>query len=110
MRDRPLYIDAARLRSGRSIHLEIRRYLRGHPTVPSVAPGTAFVEVGHLHPRKVVLRDLLAFSVDVDAEDARGVESEDLRLHRGCQRSIAVPFHQGRRDLEASERLDLPLG
>src|SRR5262245_1694012 len=81
----------------------------GDPAVPAVGGGGALVEVGHLDAGEVVLRDLVALGVDVDSEQARGVEAEDLLLHRARERSVAVRGYQRRRDLEAAERVDLPL-
>src|SRR6185436_768086 len=40
--------------------------------------------------RDVVLRDLAAHRRDVDAVDRRGVQPEDLALHLGRERRVAV--------------------
>jgi len=59
-----------------------------------VAGSDTFVEIGHLDPAQVVLRDLVARGVDVDTEDPRGIEPEDLLLAMTsslCASSMAAP-------------------
>src|SRR4030095_10912705 len=79
------------------------------PAVPAVAGGDALVPIRHLHAAQVVLRDLVALGVDVDAEHARRVQPEDPLLDLPRERRVSVPVDEGLRDLEAPERLDLPL-
>ena len=59
--------------------------------------------------RDVVLRDLARARRGVDAVDRRGVQPEDLALHLGGERRIAVHRLHRIRDLERAERLDLRL-
>src|SRR5262249_19760301 len=86
------------------------RELSRDPAVPVVARGGSLVEIRHLHTGQIVLRDLVALRGDVDAEDARGVQAEDLLLLAARQGRVVVLLDERRRNLEASERVDLPLG
>src|SRR5439155_18800503 len=81
----------------------------GDPSIPAVARGGPVLEIRHLHPAEIVLGDLVAFGVHVDAEDPRGVQPEDLLLHGASQGRVPVPFDQPSGDLEAPKRPDLPL-
>src|SRR2546425_1990998 len=78
----------------------------GDPAVPAVARRGALVEVRHLHPAQVIVRNLVAPGVDVDAEEPRGVHAKDLLLHRAREPRVRVPLDQRRGNLEAPERLD----
>src|SRR5262249_19224216 len=86
------------------------RVLTRDPAVPVVARGGSLVEIRHLHAGQVILRDLVAFRGDVEAEDARVVQAEDLLLLAARQGRVVVLLDERGRDLEASERVDLPLG
>src|SRR5215471_1020820 len=88
---------AATVRSGRD------------PAVPAVTRGYAFLDIGHLDAAQIVLGKLVTRGVHVDAEDARPVQPEDLLLHRARERRIFVLLDQRLGNLEAAERVDLPL-
>src|SRR5437667_10328975 len=79
------------------------------PAVPAVARGHSFIDIRHLYAAQIVLRDLVAGGVHVDAEEARGVQSEDLLLHSARQGRVMVPGDERLGDVEAPERFDLPL-
>src|SRR5262245_17542368 len=88
---------AAAVRSGRD------------PAVPAVTRGYAFLEIGHLDAAQVVIGNPVTRGVHVDAEDARRAQPEDLLLHRARERRIFVLLDQHLGNLEAAERVDLPL-
>src|SRR5438105_3166512 len=79
------------------------------PPVPAVAGGGAVLEVRHLDPAQVVRGEIVPLGVHVDGEDPRGVQSEDLLLHRARERPVPVSLHERVGNLEAPEGLDLPL-
>src|SRR5437899_7051761 len=86
-----------------------RARLSRDPAVPAVARHRAVVEVRHLHASQVVLRNLVALRGHVDAEDAGGVQAEDLLLLAAREWRIVVLLDERRGHLETAERLDLPL-
>src|SRR5205814_6568713 len=77
----------------------------GDPSIPAVARGGPVLEIRHLHPAEIVLGDLVALAVHVDAEHPRGVPPEDLLLHGAREGRVPVPFDEHGGDLEASKRL-----
>src|SRR5439155_26811646 len=83
--------------------------LSRHPTVPAMARLRPLLQIRHLDPAQVILRDLVALCLDVDAEEAGGVQTEDLFLQRAGQRRVLVLLDEPAGDREAPERLDLPL-
>src|SRR5437867_13304948 len=64
--------------------------LSRHPTVPAMARLRPLLQIRHLDPAQVILRDLVALCLDVDAEEAGGVQAEDLFLQRAGQRRVLV--------------------
>src|SRR5207249_3556212 len=69
----------------------------------------AFFTIGHLDPAQIILRQFLALRIDIDSEDPRRVQPEDLCLDLAGERAVTMFLDQLVRDLESSERLDLPL-
>src|SRR2546425_5372115 len=80
-----------------------------YPGVPAVAWGSSFVEIRHLDPAQIILRELVARGVHVDTEDPCGIQAEDLLLHGARERCVAMPCDERLGDLKAPERLNRPL-
>src|SRR5919108_5514102 len=81
----------------------------GDPAIPAMARDHPFLEIRHLDPAEVVLRQRVTRGIDVNAEDPRGVQPENLRLHRARERRIPVLLDQHLGNFKAPERFDLPL-
>src|SRR5713101_7795160 len=79
-----------------------------HPAVLRVARRRVLL-ILRADLRQLVRLDLLALRRGVDAEQAGGVQAENLILDRVGQRRILVLVHQLLAHLEPAQTLDLPL-
>src|SRR5579884_941027 len=111
---------ALRLRvGGQAFNFAINEAITGRSGVPASlsrdpaveAPTGigAFIEIPHLDTAQIISRNVTPNGADIDSEQSRGVEPEDLLFHRTSHRLISVLLDEAFGNLKPPEGFDLPL-